>query len=297
MSLNATNRLKALDSFGTDPGSLSAEIYLPKNFQKNGPLVVVLHGSTQSGESYDYGSGWSALADERGFALLFPGQRPRNNAFGSFNWFKSGDNRRGRGEALSIRQMIKQVVDDHAVDPSRVFITGLSSGGAMTSVMLATYPDVFAGGAIIAGLPYRADSLPQALFRMKGYGTSSDRSLDALVRGASKFSGPWPTISVWHGDIDRTVDSSNAGAIIRQWQKILKAEGPPTRAEEIDGFPRKVWCDADGREVIEEYIIGDMGHGTPISAEGDEGLGREGKYMLEVGISSTRHIADFWGLK
>jgi len=296
MSINTTNCLKALDSFGTDPGSLSADIYIPETFQKGGPLVVVLHGSTQSGESYDYGSGWSTLADERGFALLFPGQRQRNNAIGSFNWFKSGDNHRGGGEALSIRQMIKQVVGDHAVDPSRVFITGLSSGGAMTSVMLATYPEVFAGGAIIAGLPYRTDSLPQALFRMKGYGSSSDRSLDALVRGASEFSGPWPTISVWHGDLDKTVDDSNAGAIVRQWQKLLKVEGPPTLVEEVDGFPRKVWCDADGREVIEEYIIRDMGHGTPISAEGEEGLGNEGKFMLDVGISSTRHIADFWGL-
>ena len=73
-------------------------------------------------------------------------------------------------------------------------------------------------------------------------------------------------------------------------------EGPLTRVEKVDGFPRQVWCDADGRVVIEEYIIGRMGHGTPISAGGDKGLGEEGKYMLEVGISSTRHIADFWGL-
>ncbi len=136
----------------------------------------------------------------------------------------------------------------------------------------------------------------QAMFRMKGYGSPSDRKLDALVRGASKFSGPWPTISVWHGDSDTTVDNSNASAIVRQWQKIHKVEGPPTRVERVDGFPREVWCDPDGRVVIEHYIIEDMGHGTPISAEGDEGLGEEGKYMLEVGISSTRHIADFWGL-
>jgi poly(3-hydroxybutyrate) depolymerase len=173
----------------------------------------------------------------------------------------------------------------------------MSSGGAMTAVMLATYPEVFAGGAIIAGLPYRsADNLMEAFFRMKGYGGPSDRKLDALVRGASEFDGPWPTISVWHGGSDQTVDSSNAGSIVGQWQNIHKVEGPPTRVETVDGFPRKVWCDADGREVIEEYIIEAMGHGTPISAEGDEGLGEEGKYMLEVGISSTRHIADFWGL-
>lgn len=296
-SSNTSDRLSVLKNFGTNPGSLSADIYIPKNFPKNGPLVVVLHGCTQSAESYDIGSGWSALADECGMALLFPGQRLTNNLLGSFNWFETGDSQRGGGEPLSIRQMIKQVVDDHAVDPSRVFITGMSSGGAMTSVMLATYPEVFSGGAIIAGLPYRsAKTLTQAFFRMKGYGGPSDRKLNALVRGASKFAGPWPTISVWHGDSDATVDNSNASSIVRQWQKIHKVEGPPTRLEMVEGFPRQVWCDADGRVVIEHYIIGEMGHGTPISAEGDEGLGEEGDYMLEVGISSTRRIADFWGL-
>jgi poly(hydroxyalkanoate) depolymerase family esterase len=286
-----------MDKFGTDPGSLSAAIYIPENFPKDGPLVVVLHGSTQSAQSYDEGAGWSSLADEYSIALLFPGQRSINNAIGSFNWFKFSDSQRDSGEPLSIRQMIKQVVDDHSINPARVFITGMSSGGAMTSVMLATYPEVFAGGAIIAGLPYRsAENLMQAMFRMKGYGGPSDRKLNELVRDASKFNGRWPTISVWHGSSDNTVDSSNAHSIVRQWQTIHKVEGPPTSLEKVDGFPRKVWCNADGREVIEEYIIGKMGHGTPISSGGEEGLGEEGKYMLEVGISSTRHIANFWGL-
>ncbi|QJQ94877.1 MULTISPECIES: PHB depolymerase family esterase [Halomonadaceae] len=296
-SSESHDRLTVLKKFGTDPGSLHADTYIPKNFPKNGPLVVVLHGSIQSAESYNRGSGWSALADECGIALLYPEQRKTNNPLSSFNWFKSGDTRRGGGEPLSIRHMIKQVVDDHAIDPSRVFITGMSSGGAMASVMLATYPEVFAGGAIIAGLPYRsAHTLMQAMARMKGYGGPSDRELDALVRGASTFDGPWPTISVWHGDSDSTVDNSNADSIVRQWQKIHKVEGPPTRVEKVDGFPRQVWCNADGQEVIEEYIIKGMGHGTPIMAGGDKGLGEEGKYMLEVGISSTRHIAHFWGL-
>lgn len=291
------DRLTDLKEFGSDPGSLHADTYLPKNFPSNGPLIVVLHGSTQSAESYDHGSGWSALADECGIALLYPEQRKINNPLSSFNWFKSGDTHRGGGEPLSIRHMIEQVVNDHAIDPARVFITGMSSGGAMTSVMLATYPEVFAGGAIIAGLPYgSADSLMQAMVRMKGYGGPSDSKLDSLVREASTFDGPWPTISVWHGGSDSTVDNANADSIVRQWQKIHKVEGPPTRVEQVDGFPRQVWCNADGREVIEEFIIKGMGHGTPIMAGGDEGLGEEGKYMLEVGISSTRHIAHFWGL-
>ena len=131
---------------------------------------------------------------------------------------------------------------------------------------------------------------------MRGYGGPSDSKLDALVRGASTFEGSWPTISVWHGGSDTTVDSSNAGDIVGQWQKIHNVEGPPTRVETVDSIPRKVWCDANGCVVIEEYIIEAMGHGTPISAGGDEGLGEEGDYMLEVGVSSTRHIADFWGL-
>jgi len=297
MLSNTSDRLSALKNFGTDPGSLSADTYIPKNFPKNGPLVVVLHGNSQSPESYDIGSGWSTLADECGIALLFPGQRLTNNLIGSFNWFETDDSQRGGGEPLSIRHMIKQVVDDHAVDPSRVFITGMSSGGAMTSVMLATYPEVFAGGAIIAGLPYgTANNMMEAIIRMHGFGSPSDNQLDTLVRGASQFTGPWPTISVWHGDVDATVDNINASSIVGQWQKIHKVEGSPTRVETVDGYPREVWCDADGRVVIEQYTIGEMGHGTPISAEGDKGLGEAGEYMLEVGISSTRHIADFWGL-
>ncbi|WP_431312819.1 extracellular catalytic domain type 1 short-chain-length polyhydroxyalkanoate depolymerase [Roseicyclus marinus] len=289
--------LSPLETFGTDPGGLRASTFVPKSFTENGPLVVVLHGSSQSARSYDIGSGWSVLAEELGVTLLFPRQRLANNSIGSFNWFMTSDSRRGKGEALSIRQMIRRVVKDHKVDPKRVFVTGLSSGGAMTSVMLATYPEVFAGGAIVAGLPYRsADNLTAALFRMNGYGIPSDRRLSALVRGASKFTGPWPTISVWHGDSDTTVDQANAGAIVGQWQKLHKVEGPPTRIEKIDGAVRRVWCEPKGRAVIEEYIVAAMGHGMPINPRSAHGLGKEGKYMLDVGISSTRHIAAFWGL-
>lgn len=289
--------LTLLAQFGTDPGSLVANIYIPQTFKKNGALVVVLHGSTQSAESYNTGSGWSMLSEECGAVLLFPGQKRWNNATGGFNWFKPADSMRNSGEPLSIRQMIGQVVEDHAVDLSRVFITGLSSGGAMTSVMLATYPEVFAGGAIIGGLPYRsAEGLTQALLRMRGYGGPSDNKLKALVCDASDHVGSWPTISVWHGDRDQTVDRSNAQSIVRQWQMVHRLEGPPSREETVDGVPRRIWCDASGREVIEEFIVEGMGHGTPIRAGGEGGLGVEGQYMLEAGISSTRHIARFWGL-
>ena len=155
-SSDSNDRLTVLKRFGTNPGSLRANTYIPESFPKNGPLVVVLHGSTQSAESYNDGSGWSTLADECGVALLFPGQKRTNNAVGGFNWFKCGDSHRGGGEPFSIRQMIGQVVDDHDVDPTRVYITGLSSGGAMTSVMLATYPKAFAGARASPSCPTAA---------------------------------------------------------------------------------------------------------------------------------------------
>lgn len=287
-----------LENFGSNPGSLCGSTYIPDSLPKKAPLVVVLHGCMQSAGNYNRGSGWSTLAEESGVALLFPRQSLANNMFGGFNWYRPADSHRGSGEALSIRQMVAQVVADHDIDPWRVFITGLSAGGAMTSVMLATYPEVFAGGAIIAGLPYRtADTLMQAVCRMKGHGGPSDRGLQARVREAApRFVGRWPTISVWHGGDDRTVSDCNADLIVRQWQKMHKVQGPPTRDETVDGFRRQMWSTPGGRAVIEEYIIDEMGHGTPISAGGENGLGEEGKFMLEVGISSTRHIARFWGL-
>ena len=166
----------------------------------------------------------------------------------------------------------------------------------MTSVMLATYPDIFAGGAIIAGLPYSgASSLLQALYNMKGF-WASDQQLDALVRGASKNVDEWPTISVWHGSDDRTVDPSNADATVRQWQPLHCVEGTPTRTEIVDGHARRVWCDAGGREVIEEYRITKMGHGAPLRTGGAEGYGAPGDHMLEVAICSTNTLRGFWGL-
>lgn len=291
------DRLADLPPFGSNPGALRGRFYLPACLAASAPLVVVLHGCLQDAASYDYGSGWSQLADEQGFALLYPEQQRGNNPNLCFNWFNAGDTRRDAGEALSIRQMIAAMIATRKIDPARVYVTGLSAGGAMASVMLAAYPDVFAGGAIIAGLPYgTAATVPEAFDRMRAHGGPPAEALGSLVTAASPHPGPWPTISVWHGDGDATVSHANSALIVEQWCAVHGMKGEPAMVETVNGHRRQAWRDAHGRDVIEEYRIAGLGHGTPLSTAGPEACGSAAPYMLEAGISSTRRIADFWRL-
>lgn len=291
-------RLSVLEGFGTNPGALSALFFVPDDTARPLPLVVVLHGCTQTASGYDHGAGWTQLAEEAGFAVLFPEQNRANNFNLCFNWYEPGDSRRGAGEPESIRQMVDAMIARHPIDPARIFVTGLSAGGAMTSVVLATYPELFAGGAIVAGLPYgSATTLPEAFDRMRGHGSPSGAQLSGLVKAASGHRGPWPTISIWHGSADGTVDDSNAEMIIAQWAPLHGVGAAPSDVDIVDGCPHRVWRDASGRAVIEDYRVSGMGHGTPVSTLGTDPCGTSGAYMLETGISSTRRIAQFWGLQ
>jgi poly(hydroxyalkanoate) depolymerase family esterase len=295
--VSGEDRLTDLPAFGSNPGALFGRFYVPHSLPASAPLVVVLHGCTQNAAGYDHGSGWSLVAEELGFALLYPEQQRANNANLCFNWFNSQDIRRDSGEALSIRQMVAAMIAEHGLDPARVYVTGLSAGGAMTSVMLATYPEVFAGGAIIAGLPYgTATSVPEAFDRMRAHGGPPAAALGALIAAASPHKGPWPKVSVWHGDSDATVSHANSALIVEQWRAVHGVAGHPSAVESVDGHRRRVWRDAQGNDVIEEYRIAGLGHGTPLRTSGADACGSAGPYMLEAGISSTRRIARFWSL-
>ena len=125
---NTTTRLRENFGFGSNPGNLRMFVYRPPSLADNPALVVVLHGCTQTAAGYDLGAGWSTLADRYGFVLLFPEQQRSNNPNGCFNWFQPAHSQRGKGEPLSIRQMIEKSVVDHGIDRRRVFVTGLSAG-------------------------------------------------------------------------------------------------------------------------------------------------------------------------
>ncbi len=284
--------------FGTNPGNLRMFSYVPPDLRPQPALVVVLHGCGQSAAGYDVGTGWSTLAKHYGFALLMPEQQSANNVHTCFNWFNPEDTKRGHGEAYSIRQMIARMVSQHRIDKNRVFITGLSAGGAMTSAMLATYPEVFAAGAIIAGLPYGvATNVREALSGMLRSPAHSPQELGDLVRKASKHRAPWPKISVWHGSADRTVNPANADEIVKQWLDVHRLPSHPMAEGTVDGYPHQVWWNADGETVVESYTITDMAHGTPLGkAENDQHYGKQGAFLIEAGISSSHHIASFFGI-
>jgi len=291
-----TGRLGRLDQFGSNPGKLDAWMFVPDQPAKPMGLVVVLHGCTQTAQGYDSGSGWSELAEAYGFALLFPEQRRSNNPNLCFNWFDRAHTRRGEGEVHSIAQMIDTVSAQHMIDPERVFITGLSAGGAMTSAMLALYPEKFAGGAILAGLPHGAAGSVQEAFQQMRAHTPANRTTGSAIQAASGHGGDWPSVSIWHGTADTVVHQSNADAILRQWLEIHELPEVPSETGLVDSYPHRVWRNSSGKPLIEEYRVTGMGHGTPLSTKGECGCGEAGAFMLEVGISSTVHSAKSWGL-
>jgi poly(hydroxyalkanoate) depolymerase family esterase len=292
------DQLIEVPSFGSNPGNLQMLTYVPPHLPDSAPLVVVLHGCLQTAQAYDEGSGWSTLAKRYGFALLYAEQTRTNNPNCCFNWFRPRDARRGSGEALSIRQMITRMRRSHSIDSGRIFVTGLSAGGAMTAVMLATYPEVFAGGGIIAGLPFGAASdLRHVMAAMKKPRPRTAQHWGDLVRSASSHNGRRPTVSIWHGTNDGTVAVTNADALLSQWLNVHGVPEATFAQTVVAGHCRRTWLNKKGEKVVEMTLIEGMDHGVPVRrTKAQDSAGDAGPFMLDVGLSSSLHLARSWGL-
>lgn len=289
--------MKEVKGFGFNPGALRMFTYVPAGVPRGAPLVVVLHGCTQDAESHAASAGWLTLADRLGFVVLAPEQVGANNPNRCFNWFAPEDTCRGGGEAASIRAMVARCTREHGLDPERVFVTGLSAGGAMAAVMLATYPDVFSAGAVVAGLPFGgARNVQEALARMSAPQEMSGSRLGALVRAAAPEAASLPRVAVWHGDLDRTVKHRNGGDIAQQWASAHGLSSKPDAVEMLNGRVRSTWRSPDGEALVELNLVHGLGHGVPLASSGEDGLGHPGPYMLEAGVSAAMEIARFWKL-
>ena len=262
--------------FGSNPGRLSMFVHLPANPPlAAAPLIVLLHGCGQTAHAFANDTDWAALADRVGCPLVLPEQSGDNNHGRCFNWFRPAHVSRGSGEALSIRQMVAAAVERFAADPARVYIAGLSAGGAMAAAMLAAYPDVFAAGAVVAGLPVgAATSTTEALARMAEAGPQRSRAGWAeQVRNAAPagYTGPWPRLSIWHGGADRVVDPANAQLLAEQWSAVHGLDSSTQL-----GGGREIWG-RPARPAVELRILPALPHVWPTGAAG--------------------HIARFWGLQ
>ena len=168
----------------------------------------------------------------------------------------------------------------------------------MTAAMIAAYPEVFAGGAIIAGLPYGSAGTVQAAFETMAQGSDHlPEEWGDLIRSASPHRGPWPRLSVWHGSADPIVNPRNAEEIIKQWTNVHGLSAEPDFVRQIRGYSRRVWRDDTGADLIEAYIISGMGHGVPLAlVPGADHCGHAGAFHFDVGLSSSLQIAEFWGI-
>ena len=290
--------MQPVASFGANPGALSMYEYAPASLPVGRPLVVVMHGCTQLASAMEV-AGWNTLADEHGFAVLYPEQQTGNNPVRCFNWAgEYGDTanlERAKGENQSIISMIDTAIAAHGSDPQRVYVVGFSAGAAFVSVMLATWPERFAAGAIMSGLPYRCATTVNGAFSCQSPGvTKSAAQWGELVRGASSFGGPWPRVQIWQGATDTTVVPANQAELVKQWTNVHETDDTADTTETIGKATRTEYR-AGSELVVETYTIATMGHAVVTGGDGCPPA--IGAYFSDQGICSTLRAADFFELR
>lgn len=295
----AAGSLHEVTSFGSNPGNLRMFEYIPDGLPENAPVVVALHGGTQSASQYATYAGWTEVADRWKFAVIFPEQKRENQSGLGFNWFMDSDNCRGCGEPASIVQMVNRTHSVHGTDSSRAFVTGLSAGGGMTTVMLATYPDVFAGGAVVAGVPYGCAhdfaSGNTCTFAPPNW---TPQMWGDKVRAAYPGTPPaWPAVTVWHGDQDYIANSKNKTELMEQWTNVHGIDQVADQTETINGHPHELYKNSAGQAKVDVYTLRGMGHGQPVDpGSTPDKCGRTDQHFLDVNMCVPYYQGRIWSL-
>ena len=302
-TLTGQGSLEKLTGFGPNPGDLKAWHYLPRSLEKGAPLVVVLHGCGQNAGEMARLSGWKELADDYGFAVLYPEQQLANNPQNCFNWFLPADMRRDSGEVASIHQMVSYLADSVSIDDDRVYVTGMSAGGAMAAAVLSAYPGEFEAGAVLSGVPYgSAQDLNTGLAVMQGKVMKSASEWGGLVkRQYPDYDGDYPQLAILHGTDDPIVSPVNASELAKQWGFLHGIDFTEARRElafagnervERVGFQNKA-----GEEVLVKYNISGLGHAIAVDPDGEERAGGVvGDFAKDVDFFSAYWVAQFFGL-
>ena len=269
-------------TYSSPAGSRAYRLFIPSRYQERPlPLVVMLHGCTQSPDDFAAGTRMNVLAEEQNCFVAYPAQPSQANQAKCWNWFRKGDQQRGRGEPSLIAGITRQIMDDYSVDRKRVYVGGLSAGAAAAAIMGATYNDVYAAIGIHSGLACGvATDLPSALVAMRQGG--SDTKVVSGDRPAV------PTI-VFHGDRDTTVHPNNGGQILEQSLGTMDTQEKVHRGQVPGGhaYTRTILSDASGRGMLEHWNIHGAGHAW-------SGGSLAGSYTDPRGPDATREMLRFF---
>jgi poly(hydroxyalkanoate) depolymerase family esterase len=271
-------------TFSNPAGSRAYRLFIPSRYQEGQPLplVVMLHGCTQSPDDFAAGTRMNFIAEEQRCLVVYPAQRSEANQAKCWNWFRTTDQQRGRGEPSLIAGITRQIMRDYSVDPKRVYVGGLSAGAAAAAIMGATYGDLYAAIGLHSGLACGAAiDLPSAFVAMRQGGGSDDR----MISGDGP---PVPTI-VFHGDGDTTVHPHNSDQIREQFIRTTSTQEKVHRGRVPGGhaYTRTVHTDASGRAIFEHWNIHGAGHAW-------SGGSPAGSYTDPRGPDATREMLRFF---
>lgn len=244
-------------TFSNAAGSRSYRLYVPsRRNNEPRPLIVMLHGCQQSADDFAAGTRMNFAAETRGCFVAYPEQPQAANAAKCWNWFRAGDQARDAGEPSLIAGITRKIMQEYDIDPRRVYVAGLSAGGAAAAIMGEAYPDLYAAVGVHSGLASgSAHDLPSAFSAMRGQATSHSVAGDRLGRQLM------PTI-VFHGDQDTTVHPSNGGKVIRRANADAQMQGAAARKTTAAGdhYSHSVQYDTEGRSVLELWELHGAGH-------------------------------------
>ena len=258
-------------SFTCAAGTRQYKLFIPKgHLGRQLPLLVMLHGCTQSPDDFARGTRMNQLAEERGYYVVYPAQSARDNPTKCWNWFRPADQCRDRGEPAIIAELTRHVVRAHRLDPARVYVAGLSAGAAMAVILARTYPDIYAAAGIHSGLPYgSAHDVASAFAAMK---QGSGISVAGTNATDQALGAPVPAI-VFHGDRDLVVDAHNGDIVIAQsmagfgdsvWNADLYgANDKQVERGVVPGgysYRRTMLLDPQGRVLAEQWLVHGAGH-------------------------------------